>query len=402
MTNTQGKRKLFIFGDAGVHTGFANVVHNLVEHLHQYWDISILALNYLGDPHPVQKHAQLYNPAAKVQGDLYGSQRIRELIQKIRPDVIFIINDPWICVQYVELLRQTNNTAPIVLYTPVDATQLDEEYVIPLNGANRIIAYTEFGKHELTSAGLKKPIDVIPHGIDTTIYKPIGRTEARSKIGIPQDWFIVNVTDRNQIRKRIDLALYAFSEWVKDKPLNIKLHYHGALMDEGWDIMKLAKRLGLRGHENTLEDRLIITSPDINSRNGVPLDRMPYVYGIANVGLSTTLGEGWAMTVHERMAMRIPMIVPRSSALSEWPNGGVHYIETSPDPFFNIHGLNTRGAVPIVASIINGLERLYTDAKYREKIALDGYRIATDKKYKWENVAKRFNEIFLDVLVEID
>ena len=48
------KKKLFIIADAGVDTGFAQVTHNLVEHLADKWDIHIMGINYWGDPHPIQ------------------------------------------------------------------------------------------------------------------------------------------------------------------------------------------------------------------------------------------------------------------------------------------------------------------------------------------------------------
>lgn len=392
------KKKLFIIADAGVDTGFATVTHNLVEHLHTLWDIHILAINYHGDPHPIQSKAKLYNPSARAQGDFYGVERIAELAAKIKPDLIFMINDPWVATSYVRYFKKIS--IPMILYTPIDAQNLKEEWVTPLKRFDHIVTYTEFGKHELLSREPFTNISVIPHGVNTKLYKPISREETRSKNKFEQDWFIVNVTDRNQIRKRIDLAFHYFAEWVKryNLPTSVKLYYHGAIKDEGWDIMQLSQELGLRNDSDLVEGRIILTAPNVNSREGIPLDLMPYVYSVADIGLSTTMGEGWGMTVHERMAMGIPMIVPEYSALAEWPKGGVHYTRISDIPFYNINGLNTRGGIADMEDTIQALQRMYIDSDYRNKIARAGYNIATDIKFNWRTIARQFNEIFKKVL----
>ncbi len=278
-----GKKKLFIIADAGCDTGFAQVTHNIVENLWTQWDIHILGINYHGDPHPIQQKAKIYNPAARTQGDFYGTARVKELIKRIEPDLVFLINDPWVGTSYTQLLEKYQG--PKVLYTPVDGTNLKKPFVQPLEAYEHIICYTNFGMNELRNGGLVNRMSVIPHGVNKKIFKPVDINEAREKNKFGNDWFIVNVTDRNQIRKRIDLALYYFAEWVKDKPDTVRLHYHGALQDEGWDLLQIAEYLGIN-------DRMIITHPFLSAQNGVPVDMMPWFYGCSNIGLSTTMGEG--------------------------------------------------------------------------------------------------------------
>lgn len=380
------KKKLFIIADAGVDTGFANVTHNLVEHLWTLWDIHILAINYMGDPHPLQQKVKLYNPSAQIQGDYYGSARVKPLLNMIQPDVLFMINDPWVAAQYVPLIQEF--TGNRVLYTPIDGQNIKDTFVKPLEIFDHIVTYTQFGKQQLEQH-LQSNYHVIPHGVNKKIYQPVDKKEARQKNNFSDDWFIINVTDRNQIRKRIDLALYYFSEWIRNKPErdNIKLHYHGALNDEGWDIIQLAQYMGIANN-------LIITSPNITPAHGLPLELMPWVYGVADVGLTTTMGEGWGLTIAERMAMKVPMIVPKYSALAEWTDNAVAYAEISDIPFFNIKGLNTRGGIADKTSVIQNLEKLYTDQAYRQQIAEAGYRRMTQPTFNWKYIAASFNSVF--------
>ncbi len=280
------KKKLFIIADAGVDTGFASVTHNLVNSLHPRWDISILGINYYGDPHPIQKKAEIWAPTGIMQGDVYGYNRVKTLLTNINPDAVLVINDPWIASEYTATWKDTPGLK--FVYTPVDATNIKPMFVDSINkGYDHVIAYTQFGADELKRAGLKLPSSVIPHGVDKRTYFPLDKAKTRTDLGIDPNWFVVQVVDRNQIRKRIDLALYYFAQWVTitDKPIDVKLHYHGALMDEGWDIAQLGKELGI-------DDRLIFSHRQLSPAHGFPLEAMKLVYNVADIKLSTTQGEG--------------------------------------------------------------------------------------------------------------
>lgn len=391
------KQNLLIIADAGVDTGFANVTHNLIHNLHRTWNINVLAINYYGDPHPIQTEAQLWNPSGTMHGDLYGFSRIQTLAANTKADVVLVINDPWIAAEYVPQLKKI--TAKKVLYTPVDAKNIKSMFVNRINeGFNHVIAYTEFGSNELIRAGLQLPTSVIPHGIDRTLYFPIDKAEVRRKAEIRDDYFIVQVVDRNQPRKRLDLAFYAFAEWVKrtNKPDNVMIFYHGAVKDEGWDIGQLTQYLGI-------DKRLILTHQDLNPSHGLPIEAMKFVYNIADVKVSATMGEGWGFTTMESMACGIPNAVPNYSALGEWTAGGVHYIDIDPTPYFTPKGVNTYAGVPNVESMIHAFEKLYQDKDYREHIGKQGLAVVSQPKYEWKNIAKEFDKVFNSfVLPEMD
>jgi glycosyltransferase involved in cell wall biosynthesis len=383
------KKKLFIIADAGVDTGFATVTHNIINHLANRWDISVLAINYYGDPHPIQKKAQLWSPTGVMQGDVYGFNRIKTLLTNTNPDAVLVINDPWVAAEYTDAWKDTPGTK--FLYTPIDAQNIKPMFVDKINeGYDYVIGYTQFGIDHLTNAGLMLPSSVIPHGVDKQMYYPLDKRSIRENAGLAQDWFIVQVVDRNQIRKRIDLAMYYFSQWVlmTDKPDSVKFYYHGALIDEGWDLGQLAKSLGI-------DDRLVLSHRNLNPAHGFPIETMKFVYNIADVKLSTTMGEGWGLTTMESMACGIPNIVPRYSALGEWAEGGVLYTDISDIPMFNTKGINTRGGIPDMASTIRALELLYRNEAERMRIGKAGYDLVTQPRFGWASVAQEFERVFL-------
>ncbi len=382
------KGNLLIAADAGVNTGFATVTHNLIEQLHTRWNINVIAINYHGDPHPIQKKAQLWNPAAVINDDLYGFSRIDILANNTKADVLLVINDPWIAAEYVPYIKDLN--VKKILYTPVDAKNIKPMFVERINeGFDHVIAYTQFGADELVKSGLTLPYSVIPHGVSKKDYFPIDRAIAREQAGIDPNFYIVQVVDRNQIRKRLDLAIYYFAQWIKNtnKPDNVMFYYHGALRDDGWDIGELMTY-------NGISKRLILSHQDLNPSHGFPTEYMKIVYSLADVKLSTTLGEGWGLTTMESMACGIPNIVPKYSALGEWANGGVEYIDIATEPYFTPRGLNTHGGIAQMNSTIIALETLYKNDQKRRELGKKGLELVSRPEFQWKNIAERFEHVF--------
>lgn len=392
------KKKLFMIADAAVTTGFSTVTHNIIEHLYKTWDIDVLAINYYGDPHEIQQKVRLWCPVAQNQGDVYGLSRVKPLLENIKPDVVLMINDPWIIAEYVDLFKDTSGKK--LAYVPIDAKNIKSMFVEEINkGFDHIIAYTQFGANELKQAGLTVPTNVIPHGIDKNDYFPLNKTEVRAQAGLEPDWYVVQVVDRNQVRKRVDLAIYYFAEWVRryNLPETVKFYYHGALLDEGWDLGQIAQYCGVH-------DRLVLSHRQLNPAHGFPLHVMKMVYNLADVKLSTCQGEGWGLTTMESMACGVPQIVPDYSALGEWcrdadGNPVVEYTKISEIPFFNVKGLNTQGGVPDMESTIAALQKMYENRAYREDLAAKGYRLVTQPQFEWRSVAKEFEKTFNTAMV---
>jgi hypothetical protein len=66
---------------------------------------------------------------------------------------------------------------------------------------------------------------VVPLGVDTDIYKPGDKSAARKKLGIAPvkdtDFIVCNV-NRNQNRKRIDLTILYFAEWIRTRKIRTR------------------------------------------------------------------------------------------------------------------------------------------------------------------------------------
>ena len=385
--------KILIISDFCCTTGFATVGQNVAKYLKPKYEIDVLALNYHGDPHPLQKSFNIF--PATLQGDMYGINRVANIVASNDYKMIFMINDIWIVSEYIREIRtKVNKTIPIVTYTPVDAPHLKPEFIHPLNqGIQHSIYYTEFGRNEAILGGLTIPSSVISHGVDQDVFQFMPKKAARDESGIPHDDYVVLMVNRNNPRKRLDYGIYAFSEWVKrtNKPKNVKLYYHGALRDVGPDLEDVADYCGVG-------DRFIITSRNMTMNNMLPIEKLKVVYNSGDVYFSSSSNEGWGLCVHEAMACGLPCIIPQYSALAEWPNGGVEYISVDPKPEFNTAQVNTIFRQFNLESFIEKSEKLYNDAAYRKELGKKAYRLATKSEFEWKNIANEFHAVFQKVI----
>ena len=96
--------KVLWLGDAGVSTGFSRVTHAIGERLvGMGHDVHVLATNYDGDY--IETSLKLYRPTTLNPKDIYGQTRIVEMLGKVEPDVVVMLNDPQVIIQH--LLRTT-------------------------------------------------------------------------------------------------------------------------------------------------------------------------------------------------------------------------------------------------------------------------------------------------------
>jgi glycosyltransferase involved in cell wall biosynthesis len=400
-------RKMLFVGDFPVQTGFGIVSANLIKTFRQHYEMHVLAVNYYGDYTPALDGLSVY-PASGQGGDIWGKGRLVDLTAKINPDVVFILNDPWIAMEYSIVLDKFFKSNPrfikpkMIVYTPIDAENVKQDFVEGLRFYDSIVTYTQFGVKQLMNrtntegleVGLPK-VEAVPHGVDRRVFHKLSvtRKDLRESMNLSEDDYVVLCLQRNQPRKRIDLTMYYFAEWVKrySLPENVKFYYHGALQDFGIDIMQWAEYLGI-------QDRLAISSPNLRPDLGISPQQLNMVYNSADVFFTTTAAEGWCLPVAEAMSVGVPAILPRHTALAEWPEGNAEYMEVYPFPQLTDRGLNTIHYVTEKESAIAALHKLYTDHEYRKNLGERSLQHMQQDKFKWDVIGNQFLEIINGVL----
>jgi len=391
------KPKLLWSGDIVAMTGFARVTENVISRIKDQFDIVVLGNNWWGDPTPLQTEYKMYPSSNRFQQAPFGEERIREVVEKEKPDIVFSINDMWIINEQYRRIEDLHKEGKFkfVGYAPMDSYAWLGCLSETANNWDAVISYTEFGAHEFIRGGINKPIAVIPHGVTAGQFQPGDKAEARRKLGLKEDIFIVFNGNRNQFRKRIDITIDAFALFAVDKP-DAQLYLHMGMKDQGWDVMgvfaRAMQRVGLDPN-----GRIILTSNNPNPPN-VEVDMLNTIYNCADVGVNTCKGEGWGLVNFEHAACRVAQVVPDHTSCKEIFDGYGELIRCDHVDVDTNYGREL--PCPSVDHLVEILNGLYSDRDRLDQVAQRCYDRVTDEQFNWDTVAAQFGGIFEDVLKE--
>jgi len=392
---TKAKPKILWSGDIVAKTGFGRVTENLITRLKDNYEIVILGNNWWGDVTPFQKEFTMYPSSNRYQQEPFGVDRIREICERVKPDIVFVNNDMWIVNELYKRIEDFHKKGDFkfVAYVPMDSygwTGCIADYA---NNWESLICYTEFGAREFVASGITKPVAVIPHGTTKGQFYPMDKLEARKKLSLSPTDFIVFNGNRNQFRKRIDITISAFARFAVDKQ-DVKLYLHMGLKDQGWDLMPLfAKEMTKVGLDPN--NRIILTANQANPPD-VEVSVLNQIYNAVDVGVNTCKGEGHGLVNHEHASCRVAQVVPNHTSCKEIFEGYGRLIRC--DHIDVDVNLNRELPCPSVEHLTEILNDLYANRDKLDATAELCYLRATDPMYDWDNIASQFGGIFEEVL----
>ncbi len=390
--------KILFCGDSPtVATGFGTVSKHLLRRLKALGhDITILGINHFGEPYDREEFPFDIHPCDKGPVEmLYGYRKLWMIAEQLKPNIIFFLNDPWVIEKYFDHRPPNFNDKYVkyLAYYPIDGGPLKPNWMKMLNeNFSAQICYSHFAEGVIQDSNEgKRPENLyqIYHGVDTNTFFPVSQQEARARLGLPLDSFIVGMVARNQYRKRFDLLVKGFAEFAKDKP-KAKLYLHTALQDVGFDILDLCRQFGLT------DDKLILTE-DMVLPVGVPEGVLNLIYNSFDVNALISLGDGFGLPVAESMATGCPQLVSDHSCLKELvENHGGLTVKTS-EWTLNVSGINTWGGISDPKDIAKKLQLLYDNQHLRVKFTEDAYNFITQEKFNWDHIAKQFNSVIKEI-----
>ena len=184
------------------------------------------------------------------------------------------------------------------LYTPVDADSIDGAFpkslCETLSHFDRVLNYTEW------SSKVTGYPDHLPHGIDTSVFRPHPRSQAKAMFqemgftGLQQDSLLLAFIGTNQLRKNWPLAFETASLLLRDG-LDVRIWAHCDDLRRHYDIPTLLSEFGLSG------------------RNAVTLqtfddETLAWLNSAVDVNLQPSLGEGWGYNLAESLACGTPVV----------------------------------------------------------------------------------------------
>ena len=313
-------------------TGFGNVARNLIPQIYDKdkHELTVLGINHGGEPYDQDEYPYLKPdknsplvgmwPAA-IQGDIYGVTKVVQFAKEGNYDVVFIMNDLAIMAailpKLLEVREGLTKKFKIVFYFPVDCYPKKSWIDEVVAKVDFPVTYTEYAHREIAAIDAKLDVPFIYHGSDVNLFHPLGTGErkVRRKMifpNLPDDCFIVMNVNRNQPRKDINRTFAAFALFKKKVP-NSFLYIHAAVNDVGGNLEDLGDFYGLEpGKDFSYPDPRIFSTS-----KGIPIELMPQIYASADLVVSSTLGEGWGLSITEAMACGVPVLFPHNTSLVE-------------------------------------------------------------------------------------
>jgi FkbM family methyltransferase len=178
------------------------------------------------------------------------------------------------------------------------------------------IAMSRFGERCLVDAGFHPRY--VPHGIETSIFKPGDQAEARELAGVPADAFAVgmvaNNVGRDGSRKAFTEQIAAFAE--------LRAKHSDAFFVLHTDV---DQPIGVRLRaflERTLPKGSYTFTDPYAYRKGLPPEGVARIYRTLDVLSNCSYGEGFGVPIIEAQACGVPVIVTDSTSMPELCGSG--------------------------------------------------------------------------------
>ncbi len=391
-------------------TGLTRVMHSIMRRLADRHEIHYLGIGYSGET--IRDRGLTIYPTNPNGGDIFAAFQASRMIDEINPDVIFILHDIWCFNHYLHILAPFRDRLKIACYIPLDGRIINEDDAASLRQADQVVVYSDFARREFEGAfdrlrhkhgeGVFPAVDIIPHGVDRGRFHPMpqllqsafaspARLAAKRKVfagmeDLPDSFIVLNASRFDQ-RKRIDLTVEGFAKFAVGKPANVLLCLHHAIMGdaEREQIDALIARFDLAPR--------VLLNP--LAAGVVDDDALNLLYNACDVGINTSMGEGWGLVSVEHGAAGAAQVVPDHSACSElWRDRA----ELIPPARYYIPEFSSLQLCEVSADgVAAALDHLYADPQRSQQLAQAAYAAARNPDYAWDAIAARFDRLFVEL-----
>lgn len=383
--------------DGGSHTGFARVTHaigdRLVERGH---DVHCLATNFKGDYWPTK--VKMYVPNSLVKEDIYGKSRIVEMLAKVEPDVVVMLNDSQVILQMLydnayDTEKYLLRYRPLLTYIPIDGHNHPVGWSV-LKDVSKRVAMTKFGQSFMPEA------PVVYHGVDTDLFRPISdgplttstgvkvrsKAECKEALGYSRDSFLVLRVDKNSGRKDYPATWKALQP-VMQRHSDIVVHFHcGGRQDTAAVDMRM-----MWSRNQATAGRFYL--PDhVTSYQGWPEQDLVVLYNAADLFVSTSRGEGFGLTIAEAVACGIPVVAQNVSAIPEVVGPGGLLLE--PEREITVPSGEDQW-LPNINAFSEAIETMYLSRGMRRDMGKKGRQHVST--FSWDYAADRFHDFITEL-----
>jgi glycosyltransferase involved in cell wall biosynthesis len=381
-------------GETTVPTGYARIADSLLPSLRHAFDIHQLSTWPGGTLQPQEWPCYFTAPGVSLRA------RFGKLLDDLRPDLVLVIHDLRTVGALSGEMAGRGGETKSVCYAPVDVVQPKRALVEPLRNLTSVVAFTETqasALREILGRGPMAPqIEVLPPGVDTKRFRRLAkrgprRDEIRRALfggRCGPDTFVVLNANRNHVRKRLDVTVEGFALFARSRPEALLCLHCGPRDTMGWDLERLVDHWGIA-------DRVVFTSPSAVLPDADD-DRLNLIYNACDVGLNTSVGEGWGLTSVEHAATGAAQVVPDHTACGElWDSYATLVPATLPIPTIDPYRDEQRVHAEDVA---DALGRLYDDRLALQSCSEAAYGFASQERFSWSRISEQWR-VLLSTLV---
>ena len=371
--------------------------------------------------------------------DVYGADTFPSVIERVRPDLVWALGDPWMLETPAKLKQQAGYK--YLFYCPVDSEPYTPRWGPMMAQADEMVTITDYGKGVLEQIPQLRGhgVTVIPHGVDLKIFfqadKPT-RKQYRTDIGggfVTDKTFVLGWIGKDQYRKQI-WQLYEMMYYLRSGEYITCKSCKRVTVKEYDSNLREPRKIGeLRMYEPTYNYRscwycgskdvaqalprsdIILWSHMVNAPHtgydlkhlayiykiensifdasqstddrGLPVQAINYIYNCFDAFIFPTGGEGFGLPVLEAMACGVPVIYANYSGHTSFAKGLPVRVRTFPE----VRTQRFRCLVDM-NDMIEKVLRLANDHSLRHRLGQQGLKAAG--KMGWD----AYTQDWLDVI----
>jgi glycosyltransferase involved in cell wall biosynthesis len=244
---------------------------------------------------------------------------------------------------------------------------------------------------------------LIYHGVETDQFRPLTegplvlsngieistKAEAKAAFGIPEDAFLVLRVDRNSHRKNFSDTWRALVPVMQRHP-NVYAWFHCRAEGDQLELPQLVSR-------DMVTAQRFFWPGKFTTHHGWANQDLVGLYNAADLFVSTSMGEGFGLTLAEAAACGLPIIAQKVSSIPEVVGPGGFLLK--PERLMATESGQDQW-LPDVKAFTNAIERLYSDVGLRESLG-SAARAHVLETFSWDVAARQFHELITRVAQEI-
>jgi glycosyltransferase involved in cell wall biosynthesis len=405
------KLEVLVYADSVLaSTGFSTVSRNLLRILYATgkYNFTCIGINHDGSPYDQQKYPYAIHPAVsplsmnKVYEDVYGRQKFIDFARTGNFDLVFMLQDTFIVESFLPTMLEMRDKLPkekkfpIIYYFPIDGEPKKSWIENTVAMVDFPVTYTEYAKKECLKhvPGLDR-MPIIYHGVDKSTFFPLPANVVADfrKQFFPKhsDKFIVLNVNRNQPRKDLHRTFAAFSLFHKKNP-NTFLFINAQAADVGGNLLEIAEHYGLKYDEDWA-----CPSGQFNANQGYPIEIVNQLYNACDLVASTSIGEGWGLSISEGMAVKKTVLFPRNTSMVEiiGENEEYGYLCRSGATINDwiCLGMPDNNLLRPLTDVVDLSEKMCYIYEHQDE-AKTKAELAYERVWTWEQVGEQWKDVF--------